>query len=172
MSSLSEELDVFNDVSNPLDCIEDIFSAQDWHFDRINEDELTVLVTGKYGAYKMTFLWEEAYSAMQFCCEYDLTIPESTLSRVAQTMTAVNSNLWLGHFDIREESKIPCFRHTSLLRGMNGGSGADLIEDLIDIALSECERYFPAFDMLSRDESAENDARTLSLALMDSAGEA
>src|SRR5688572_6048331 len=144
-------LDVFEDVSNPLDGVEEILSANDWRFDRMSEDEITVQVSGKMGVYKMRFVWQEDYSAMQFCCDIDITLPGAAMDRTAKTMTAINTGLWLGHFDLDEETGTPRFRHTSLFRGMTGGSGIEHIEDLVDIALSECERYFPVFDILSRE---------------------
>ncbi len=170
MSQIAEELDPFDDVSNPLDSVEDIFFNNDWSFDRPTEDELTVTVTGKMGSYVMTFLWQEDFSAMQFSCLYDLIIPEGRLGEAATTTAAINTSLWLGHFDIRPGNRTPCFRHTTLFRGVTGCSGAEHIEDLVDIALSECERYYSAFDLLSKEEPSES--ADLSLALLDSAGEA
>lgn len=167
---MSAQIDVFDDVSNPLDSVEEILSANDWAFDRMSEDELTVHVSGKMGEYKMLFVWQEDYSAMQFCCEIDLEIRSEALDNAAKAMSAINATLWLGHFDVRPGTVMPCFRHTSLFRGMTYGSGADHLEDLVDIALAECERYYPAFDLLSRSSTAGNHA-DLALAMMESAGE-
>ena len=86
------------------------------------------------------------------------------MDNAARAMTAINANLWLGHFDIRPGGTVPCFRHTSLFRGMTHGSGADHLEDLVDIALSECERYYPAFSLLSRSSTAA-DSAALALAM-------
>lgn len=170
MSQLTEEIDPFDDVSNPLDSIEDILFNNEWNFDRPTEDELSVTVTGKMGSYAMRFLWQEDFSAMQFTCTYDLCIPKGRLGEAAIAASAINSKLWLGHFDIRPDTKEPCFRHTTLFRGVTGCSGAEHIEDLVDIALSECERYYSAFDLLSRSEKSQDG--DLSLAMMDSAGAA
>lgn len=167
---MNEHMDAFEDVSNPLDSIEEILSANDWTFDRMSEDELTVQISGKMGTYTMLFVWQEDYSAMQFTCEFDITLHPDALDSAATAMTAINSTLWLGHFDIRAGGNIPCYRHTSLLRGMVYASGADHLEDLVDIALSECERYYPAFELLSR-KSTSQDQGALALAMMDIAGE-
>ncbi len=170
-STLSKETEIFEDVSNPLDWVEEVFSIQDWAFDRQSEDELTVHVSGKHGQYRLHFLWQEEYSAMQFSCEMDVVIAPSARSDAAKALARMNSDIWLGHFDIREDIKIPRFRHTSLFRGMTGGSGAEHIEDLVDIALNECERYMPVFSLLSHHNQTP-DSAALSLALMDSAGSA
>jgi len=47
MSNVATENEIFEDVSNPLDSVEEIFYANDWTFDRMTEDELSVQVSGK-----------------------------------------------------------------------------------------------------------------------------
>lgn len=169
MSNLNEPEEIFEDVANPLDSVEEILYANDWIFDRMTEDELTVQITGKMGEYRLFFNWQEQYSAMQFRCEYDVEVKSEAKTAAAETMTSINSTLWLGHFDFHGGSAAPCFRHTTLFRGMTQTSGADHIEDLVDIALAECERYYPVFDIYSRGVPKDN--LDMSLALMQVAGE-
>jgi len=66
-----EELDLFLDVSNPLDFIEDIMIGRDWTFERMDEDCLTVQVTGKFGTYDMTFNWQDDLKALKFSAMMD-----------------------------------------------------------------------------------------------------
>ena len=169
MTNVATEKEIFEDVSNPLDSVEEIMYANEWTFDRMTEDELTVQVSGRMGEYKLYFHWQEEFSAMRFRCEYDMDIKRAALDEAAKTMTAINSKLWLGHFDFQEGTDVPCFRHTTLFRGMTQTSGAEHLEDLVDIAISECERFFPVFDMLSRGH--DHDPAQMQLALMPAAGE-
>lgn len=172
---MPQQADIFEDVSNPLDSVEEIMISHDWTFDRMDEDRLNVHVSGKYGHYKMSFKWQEQYSALQFTCTPDLTISPNKLDEAARVVNRINAGLWLGHFAIpcvsgETEPHIPHFRHTSMFRGMNHSSGAEHMEDLIDIALSECERYYLTFDLLSNHRIQS--AQEISLAMMDNAGEA
>lgn len=162
-----EEIDLFNDVSNPLDCVEEIMAIHDWTFERHNEDELTVEVTGDFGHYAMTFTWQDDVNALQFSSQMDVTIHPSRLDEAKAMMSDINENLWLGHFDFNKTSDRPTFRHTSLMRGMTEGSGAPYLEDMVTIALAECERYYMAFNLLSKKTHPSGD---LSLALMDVSG--
>lgn len=168
MSTATIEKEIFDDVSNPLDSVEEIMLANDWIFDRMTEDELTVQVSGKMGEYRLFFNWQEEYSAMQFCCEYDFDIKRSSMDEAAKTMTSINSTLWLGHFDFREGTDVPCFRHTTLFRGLTQTSGAEHLEDLVDIAIAECERFHTVFDLIARGNS---DPAQMELALMPAAGQ-
>ncbi len=58
---------------------------------------------------------------------------------------------------------MPTYRHTQLYRG-HIASGAEHLQDMIKIAISECDQCFPAFMALS--ESGAPDAEQLSLALL------
>jgi hypothetical protein len=163
-------IDMFEDVSNPLDSIEDMLSGNEWAFDRLADDELTVKVAGKRGEYNLTFIWQDEFSAMQFFCEFDFTVPASRAALTGDALRRINENLWLGHFDVSTRNNAPVFRHTSLFRGNTQSSGADHIEDLVDIALAECERYRNIFTMLSAVNDLSPDH--LTFALSDAAGEA
>ena len=164
------DLDLFEDASNPLDSIEDVFVANDWAFDRATDDELTVHVTAKLGQYNLRFVWFEHENAMQFTCEIDQSIQDNQHDFAAKTLMAINSVLWMGHFSICDKTGSLIFRHTSLLRGMMYSTGADHVEVLIDNAIEACERYYPVFLILSG--QAECNENTMALAMAESYGAA
>lgn len=62
---------------------------------------------------------------------------------VCELVAELNGRLWLGHFKYRPEMVMPTFRHTLLLRGASGAS-AEQLEDLVEFAIAECERFYPA----------------------------
>jgi hypothetical protein len=165
-----QEFEMFEDVSNPLDSVEDMLAGQDWVFERPHTDELSVTIAGRHGPYRMTFIWQEDYSAMQFFCEFDLNVPESRRAAAASALQMVNSKLWLGHFIVQDQTGVPAFRHTSMFRGQTQSSGAEHVEDLVDIAIAECDRYYSVFNMLSCTVTVEDSL--LNLALVETAGEA
>ncbi len=61
------------------------------------------------------------------------------------------------------------FRQTTLLRGSHGAS-VEQLEDLVEIALSECERFYPAFQFVIW--GGKTPAEAVSAALLDTVGEA
>lgn len=152
---------------NPLDNVEEILNANNWTFDRMGDDELIVEVRGKSGSYRLFFLWQAEMSAMQFCCQYDLTIPKDNYATAAMTLMGINETVWMGHFDLPHENGKPSYRHTCLFRGMPE-AGSQHLEDMVDVALALCERYHPVFSLLSSSKPADTN---LSLALMDTVGE-
>ena len=64
---------------------------------------------------------------------------------------------------------MPVYRHAILLRGASGASSESL-EDLVDIALTECERFFPAFQFVLW--GGKNPTDALAAAMLDCVGEA
>lgn len=156
-------------TANPLDILEEIVSANDWAFDRASNDEMLVEVAGRWCNYRMFFFWQDDVSAMQFSCQFDMKVPASRRSAVCELLAMVNERLWLGHFDVDSEEKSPMFRHTTLLRGAQGAS-VEQLEDLVDIALTECERFYPAFQFCIR--AGKSAAEAVSAAILDTVAEA
>ncbi len=155
---------------NPLDGIEDILASQDWVFDRPNPDELSVVLSSQNAAYRITFMWQQEVNAMHFFCEFDVTVPEDRRASVAVALLTVNARLWIGHFILQEHSGVPCFRHTSIHRDWTNALSTGHVEDLVEIALAECDRHRGIFTMLSG--STAPDPALLTLALSQPAGQA
>jgi len=166
MSLASHE---FIDATNPLDLIEEIVSANEWAFDRQSEDEITVSFPGQWCAYHMHFSWHGELSAMHFSCALDMKVPRNRQDPVHELLCHINSRLWLGHFDLSSEDGLPVFRHTTLYRG-SGGASVEQLEDLVDIALTECERFYPAFQFVIW--GGKRSAEAIAAAMLDTIGEA
>jgi hypothetical protein len=156
-------------TQNPLDTLEEIVSANDWNFERASPEEMLAEVAGRWGSYRLFFFWQEEISAMQFSCQFDVKVPEERWSEVARLLALINERMWLGHFDVDAEDATPMFRHTTLLRGVQGAS-VEQLEDLVDIALTECERFFPAFNFVIGE--GRTAAEAVSAAILDTVGEA
>ena len=156
-------------TQNPLDIIEEIVEANDWAFDRHAPEEMLVEVAGRWCQYRMFFFWQEEISAMQFSCQFDVKVPVARRTAVAELLAIINERLWLGHFDVDADEAMPMFRHTTLLRGAQSAS-VEQMEDLMDIALNECERFYPAFQFVIQAGHTAEEA--VSAAILDTVAEA
>ena len=88
---------------------------------------------------------------------------------VYELLAAVNERLWLGHFDLGSDEEMPMFRHTVPLRGLSGAS-VEQLEDLVDSAFTECERFYPAFQFVIWGGKGAHEA--IAAALFETVGEA
>jgi len=155
--------------SNPLDVLEQIASANDWAFDRRSDTEMAAEAPGKWCDYGLYFSWSSEISAMHFTCAFDLKVPEKRRGALYELLALANERLWIGHFGMDSEDGMPVFRHSVLLRGAPGASSESL-EDMVDIAITECERFFPAFQFVLWGGKTPADA--LAAAMLECAGEA
>ncbi|MDP9126896.1 MAG: YbjN domain-containing protein [Pseudomonadota bacterium] len=133
--------------SNPLDILEDIVTANEWMFERSNDDELIVELAGRWCHYRMFFVWQREIGALQFTCQFDMKVPDGKRSDVNDLLAMLNNKLWLGHFDLELQQNTPLFRYTILARN-DRMPGVEVLEDLVEIALTECERFYPAFQFV------------------------
>ena len=156
-------------TSNPLDLLEEFVSANDWRYDRASDSELTFEIQGRWCDHRMCFYWAENVSAIFFSCRLDQKVPQARRSQVRDLLAAMNENLWLGHFDLTSEDATSMFRHTLPLRGASGAS-VEQLEDLVDTALTECERFYPALQLVLW--GGRTVAEALAVAQMDTVGEA
>lgn len=163
-SSLSSDLS-----SNPLDMLEQIASANDWAFDRRSDSEMAAEAPGKWCDYGLYFSWSHEISAIHFTCAFDMKVPEKARPRLYELLAMANEKLWIGHFGFDPDDGTLLFRHAMLLRGTPGASSESL-EDMVDIAITESERFFPAFQFVLWGGKTPTEA--LSAAMLECAGEA
>ena len=154
---------------NPLDIVEEIVVANEWPFDRSNEDELIVEIAARWCDYRLYFVWQGEVSAMQFSCQFDMKATKARRHELNELLSEVNAKMWLGHFDVCPDEHTPMFRHTTLLRGAPQAS-VEQMEDLVEIALMECERFYPAFQFVISGGKSASEAVTA--AILDTVGEA
>ena len=156
-------------AANPLDIMEQIVIANDWAFDRRSDSEMAAEAPGRWCDYGLYFSWSHEISAMHFTCAFDLKVPDKQRSALYELLALANERLWIGHFGMESEDGMPVFRHSVLLRGAPGAS-AESLEDMVDIAITECERCFPAFQFVLWGGKAPQDA--LAAAMLECVGEA
>lgn len=156
-------------ASNPLDVAEQVIAANEWAFDRRSESDLAAEAQGKWCDYGLYFCWSDEISVLHFSATFDLKTPAKIRPALYELLSKANERLWIGHFGLDEETNMPVYRHTMLLRGVQTAA-SESIEDLIDIAITECERFFPAFQFVSCDNKSADEA--LDAAMLECIGEA
>ncbi len=132
---------------NPLEVVERVAATNDWSFERAGEDEITILVTGKWTDYQVSFTWMYDIEALHLACAFDLKVPERCRGEVQQLISLINEQMWVGHFDLWTQDGLVMYRHALVLAGGVEASGRQC-EALLATALDACERYFPAFQFV------------------------
>jgi hypothetical protein len=162
--SLARETD-----DNPLDVVEHLAAGNSWPFERAGEDEISIVVTGRWTNYQISFTWMGDIEALHLACAFDMRVPELRLSEVQQLIALINEQLWIGHFDIWLQNGVVMFRHALVLAGGVSASGRQC-EAVLGSALDSCERYFPAFQYVVWAGKSAREA--MDATLFETAGEA
>jgi hypothetical protein len=155
--------------ANPIDLIEEIANAHDWMFERKSEEEMAVEISGEWSDYRLFFSWLEDLYALHFACAFETRVPDRKRREINELLATVNEKMAVGHFDLWVKEGMLVFRHSTLLRGGQGAS-VEQLEDLVSIAVTESERFFPAFQYVVWGGKAPAEAVTM--AILDTVGEA
>jgi hypothetical protein len=132
---------------NPLDTVERVAATHGWAFERDGEDEITLLVAGKWTDYQVSYTWMYDIEALHLACAFELKVPERSRSEAQQLISLINEQMWVGHFDLWRDDGLIMYRHALVLAGGVGASGRQC-EALLGAALEACERYYPAFQFV------------------------
>jgi len=154
---------------NPIDVVEDIIYSKKWSFSREADDELVAEISSQRCHYRLYFAWSKQIQAINFTITFDLKFPASRSKSVYELLALINEKLWIGHFDVTSKGGIPAFRHTVLIPDTNDILYIQL-EDLVDIAICECEKYYPSFELILFEESQPHEA--IKLCILEPIGKA
>tara|TARA_B100000700_G_C14684255_1_gene686822 strand:- start:175 stop:675 length:501 start_codon:yes stop_codon:yes gene_type:complete len=144
-------------INNPLDTLEKIISLKHWSYSRENEDELIIDIDSKISAYRLYIAWSKDTNVMGITITFDVKVPFSKINKIYELLALINENLFIGHFDITSKSGIPAYRNTYLIRDKNI-ENIKILEDLVDIGIIECERFYHSFQMVIWENYIPTDA--------------
>lgn len=154
---------------NPLDTIEEVVSAQEWPYHRLSHDEIILEISGRWLDYRVSFFWNEEPRVLQTLVSLDIPVPPDCIGETIHLLFLVNQKLGMGHFELSLEDNLPVFRYAYLMTGVKN-LRPETLEELLDIVISECERFYPAFQFtILGGKKAEE---SLSVTLLDTQGEA
>jgi len=155
--------------ANPIDLIASFAAAHEWSSDRSTDNELVIEVPGQWADYRLFFSWLDDLWAIHFACAFDMNVPDHRRAAINELLARINERMAVGHFDLWADRGLPVFRQSTLLRGAQGLS-VEQLEDLVEIALAECERFYPSFQYVIWGGKSPSDA--VDAAMIDTVGEA
>ena len=141
------ELESIERTEHPLDVVERLASVNDWSFDRADENEISVSVSGSWAEYHVAFTWLDEMEALHVACAFDLKVPARRRMDLLELVSLINEQLWVGHFDLWTSEDVVMFRHSLLLAGGAEPNGSQC-ESLLKVALDACDRYYQAFQFV------------------------
>ena len=157
------------DESAPMDMLSALFEARGWSHEVNSDEEVSAEYKGSWTSYQIRAVWREEDNSLQVIILPDVTVPAEKRDDIYKALGLINEQLWIGHFDVWSSNGILLFRHGSLLPP-NGMLGIDQAQTIIDVAIDECERFYPVFQFIIWGDKSPEDA--IAAALIETHGEA
>ncbi len=153
----------------PVDMLSALFEARGWPFTTNSPEEMSGEIQGSWTSYQLRAIWRRDDNVLQLLCLPDVRVGKDRRSPACDLLALVNEQLWLGHFDIWSSGDILVYRNAAML-GDDGLLSLDQAQAIVETAVEECDRFYPAFQfVLWGDKSAQE---ALACAMVDAAGEA
>ncbi len=156
-------------AEHPVDTVERIAALNEWAFERAQDDEIAISVSGAWTEYHVAFTWLEDMEALHVASAFDLKVPDRRRGEVLQLISLINEQMWIGHFDLWTKESVVMFRHSLLLTGGMDANGSQC-ETLLKLSIDACERHYQAFQFVVWAGKPAREA--LDTAMFETAGEA
>lgn len=157
------------DDAAPVDMLAALFEARGWPHEIVSADEISGEIQGSWTTYQVRAIWRADDNVLQLLCLPDIRVAEAKRRAAHELLALVNEQLWLGHFDVWSQGGMVVYRH-GLLLGDEGLLSVAQAQGLIETAVDECDRFYPAFQFVLWGDKTPQDA--LTSAMVDAAGEA
>ncbi|MXO47088.1 hypothetical protein GRI69_02275 [Erythrobacter vulgaris] len=167
MHAVEPRFEVEDDAA-PLDMLMALFGARGWPCEA-NAEEICGEIQGSWAKYQLRGVWRGEDRVLQILCLPDVRIAPEKLAAAHELVALANEQMWLGHFDVWSNGGVLLYRNGTLL-GNDGMLSLDQAQSLVEIAVEECDRFYPAFQFVLWGDKSPQDA--LKSAMVDAAGEA
>ena len=163
------ERDFITEDLHPIDIVETLAERREWDFDRVAEDQIAMAVEGSWRTYSLTLAWSGYDETLRMICAFDLDPGEKDLAGLYHTLERANDKIWSGAFTLWKSQKLMVFRYGLNLAG-GASASPDQIIDMVSTAVTACERFFPAFQLVLWNN--EDPEKALEIAMTEAYGRA
>lgn len=153
----------------PVEMLAQLFEAHGWPCEYSGDDEISGEIQGSWTTYQLKGVWRAEDRVLQLLCLPEIRVPDTQRKVAFELMAMINEQLWIGHFDIWSHGGMLLYRH-GLMLGEDGMLSLSMAQLAVDAAVSECDRFYPAFQFVLWGDKSPREA--LDAALVDAAGEA
>ncbi|MAI02843.1 MAG: hypothetical protein CMP40_03320 [Rickettsiales bacterium] len=142
---------------NPLGIIEDIIIGNNWDYEKDKNQNIHVEVGGEWCDYHLSYGINEDLRLLYISCALDIKIPENKINDVFILLANINEKLKIGHFEVWTDDSWPVLRQ-SIPIPLDHKLCRSQVEQSSIMALEECEKFYPAFQMFAWDNKNVKDS--------------
>jgi hypothetical protein len=155
----------FNHIEDlhPIDIVETLAAHHAWDFDRVADDQIAMAVEGQWRTYSITLAWSDYDETLRLICTFEMEPPEASLPALYECLNLTNDMCWTGAFSYWAPQQLMVYRYALTLAG-GAAASADQINGMIAAALTNSERFYPAFQLVCWADRAPKDALQVAIA--------
>jgi hypothetical protein len=158
-----------NEDIHPIDIVEHIAEHHDWDFDRVGDDQIAMAVEGQWRTYSITLAWSGYDETLRLICTFEMEPPQDKLPLIYETLNKTNDMCWAGAFTYWAEQRLMVYRYGLVLTG-GQIAGPEQIDRMITEAVTNAERFYPAFQLVAWGD--QNPAQAMQVAIAEAYGRA
>lgn len=153
----------FDDDIHPIDIVETLAASHEWEFERVADDQISMAVEGQWRTYSITLAWSDYDETLRMVCTFEMEPPSEKIPQLYHAINAINEQCWAGAFSYWEDQKLMVYRYGLVL---SGGQYATLeqIDTIVNTAVQNAERYYPAFQLVVWGDRTPKDALQIAIA--------
>ncbi len=167
MRTAQEAFEADSDAA-PIDMLQALFEAHGWPCQTAS-DEISGEIQGSWAKYQVKGIWRAEDNVLQTLCLPDIRVSDDQKTSAHELVSLVNEQMWLGHFEIWSNGGVLLYRNATLLSD-DGTLSLKQAQALTEIAVEECDRFYPAFQFMLW--GGKEPRAALDAAMVDAAGEA
>ena len=154
--------DLLSDEIHPIDIVETLAEHHAWQFDRVGDDQIAMAVEGQWRSYSLTLAWSGADETLRLICTFEMDPPEDRLPELYETFNLANDQVWSGGFAYWRPQSLMVWRY-GLMLGGGQMAAPEQIDRMIHAAVANCERFYPAFQLVAWADRAPEDALKIAM---------
>ena len=157
------------DELHPIDVVEHLASVHAWDFDRVAEDQISMVVEGQWRSYSVTLAWNAQDETLRLISTFEMDPPADRLPALYDVLNRANDEVWTGAFTYWSEQKLMVWRYGLVLTGAQFAA-PEQIDRMIGAAIMASERFYPAFQLTTW--GAETPEAAMKVAIAEAYGRA
>lgn len=152
-----------------IDITESAVAKLDLIYQRIDDDELSVVLMGEKLDYELAVILKSDYDIIYFSCDLNIETPQDKYALITEAIVKANERIWIGHFDlITNNNKIVYSLTIPFISAFL--MDESIVESIMQLIADECDKFSQYFLILL--EAGEFSDFSVSTLFLESVGEA
>lgn len=154
---------------SPLKMVFDNLKHRGFAVEKVADSEISTEINDFPTPFQFSTMYNEELNSLMVSCHIRHTIPQEKYTSVIELLSRLNTSIWMGHYELAPEDDLVGYRYTLNLAGVKYPTD-EQVDSMIDAAIVECVRIYPALKFILVDGKSASEAAVA--AMMETVGEA